>query len=264
MASAKSIRDHVRQTEFLKESARVRIDRIVRRLKPTDLLGDPKRVARDLTEAVSNSMLGEIGDTLAESRKWSKSIGFEQVTAKEARAIANEAVAEWSAVFEKRAASVLGDLQGQLARDIKRGLSDKTLAKAMQSEQFRERLYGELIRPTKQMGPSLLNDIGARVRDTAMGRAKGKLVWVTTEDAHVCSDTFETACGERHDEKMTAADWREFGLPGSVILLCSSFGRQQCRCELVHSDTREADLMDRVDVSESIAAGKAQAREELG
>lgn len=262
MASARRVRDHVKQVEFLKEASRIRVERLVRQIKPEELFGNPVRLARRLAEDAQNGMLGEIGDMVRESNSWSKSLGFDPLSPKESNALVREAVAEWRAAFEKKMTRTILDLQKNFRRDLKRGLSGDALKKALNRDAMKEKLANEVLRNAKPQGPGLVNEVDRRLRDEAMGRAKGLFTWLTLEDDHVCEDSFDTACADRHGETMKLAEWRAVGLPGSTVLLCSSFGRAQCRCEIVGADAKEIDIFEKVNVKDAIRDGKEKARDE--
>jgi hypothetical protein len=155
-------------------------------------------------------------------------------------------------------------MQRQIQRDLGKGMTEAAIKKALKREALREKFYAQLTGPLKPYGPAILNEIAARIRNEALDRKPGTMTWITLDDAHVCTDSFETACAERHGEELTMKAWREVGLPGASVLLCSSFGRAQCRCELVATDSKESDLLDRVDVSAAIKAGREEARADFG
>lgn len=262
MASAKRVKSHVTQVEYIKELSRLRMERLVRQIKPEELFGNPVRLARRLAEDAQNGLLGEIGDMMRESNSWSKSLGFDPLSTKESNAIVREAVAEWRAAFEKKMTRSILDLQKNFRRDLKRGLSGDALKKALNRDAMKEKLTNEVLRGAKPQGPGLVNEVDRRLRDEALGRTKGLFTWLTLEDDHVCEDSFDTACADRHGETMKLVEWRAVGLPGSTVLLCSSFGRVQCRCELVGADAKEIDLFEKVNVADAVKAGKAKARDE--
>lgn len=263
MASANAIRKHIENVEALKEASRIRIDRLMRQLTPEEIIrGNAVRLARRLTNDAGNAMLGEIADAMAEARSWAKATGLQPLTQREARAIAEEVMKDWRVAFEAQARRAIKDLQEQFRRGLKKGLSGDALDKVLKREKIAEKMQDELARKTKPLGPSMTNDIGKRVRDESLGRTPGKFTWVTTEDDHVCEDTFDTACADRHGEEMTIKEWRAVGLPGSPVLLCSSFGRIQCRCEIVASGSRDPDTFEKVNVKDAIKKGKDRARDE--
>jgi hypothetical protein len=203
-----------------------------------------------------------MGDAMAEARSWAKATGLQPLTPAEARAIAEQAMKEWRVAFEAQARRAIKELQQEFRKGLKKGLSGDALTKALKRDALKEKMRDELARKTKPLGPSLTNDIGRRVRDDSLGKTPGKFTWITTEGPDVCSDSFDDSCEPRHGEEMTIKKWREIGLPGSVVLLCSSFGKIQCQCELVASATRDPDTFEKVNIGDAAKRGKARARDE--
>jgi hypothetical protein len=260
MASQKSVREHIERVEYLKETARIRIEKIIRKI-PTDELirNNPVRMAKEITRSVRKGLEKEIQGALLEARNWAAKTGMDSLSIRESTDIAERVVKEWSAAFEQRTTRTLIDMQKQISRDLKRGVSGDQFKKALQRPAMKEKIHKEVAQKARSMGNSLTNDIGSNVREKALGKTPGKFTWVTTEDDNVCSDSFETACEERHGVERTAKEWRKVGLPGSTVLLCSSFGRIQCRCDIIANNSKEADLYEKVNVSDAVKKGKAKA-----
>jgi len=260
VASKKAIREHIERVEYLKETARRKLEKLILDTPPLELArGNTVRLARQLTKRATEELSGEIVEAFKEARAWSATTGMEQLTQKEAQAIADQVVREWSAAFQSRTTKALRDIQNSFARDVGRGVSNDQIKKALESGTLGERVQKDIAQKVKPMGNSLSNDIGSRVRDEALGKSPGLFTWITTQSDNVCEDSFDSSCAPRHDVTMTVKEWREVGLPGSAILLCSSFRRVQCQCDLVAASAKEADLYERVNISEAIAKGKKRA-----
>jgi hypothetical protein len=77
-----------------------------------------------------------------------------------------------------------------------------------------------------------------------------------------CDDVEENSCAPRHGQVKTLAQWAEAGTPGAPNLVCSIYSKglfSNCRCSLQPA-SEPATVLDPVDATEAIKAGKARAQ----
>lgn len=263
--SRTEIRKHAEQTAYVKERSKLAVEDYVRSLRARDFLADPARMSAKITDDALYRISREIQLASNEARRWSTAVGMGDVTPREQREILRRLIPEWQAATEARVKGRLEEIQARVKRELGRGLSEENLAKAMKREPIVQNLRDSISSMLSGSARTLVNEVHIETRDLAIrksGRRRGtqpKFTWIAVRDKKTCPD-----CIERNGKSRTMPHWMKEGLPGSIVLTCSSFGRRACRCQLIEDGTRAEELIQEVDVSKAVEKGIERAQDFAG
>jgi len=263
-----SIRRSVFEAERRKERARIRIAEIVAAVLTAEALlrRQPREITDEIVLRISRELRTEIDDLRATIEREAEIRGMD-VDEGDADAIVAAAEQGYTVRLTTAISAIVGAVVARGFQASVRGVTPAVIQAAMTSDRAIAQIVSSVAGAAKRETTALLAEV-ANLPMTAIAisspetRGLQSLTWITVGDENVCEDSFETSCEPRHGEVLTTEEWQGLGVPGSTNLLCCSFGRSQCRCELIPEELSAG--VERVTISDEVEAGKNAAREELG
>lgn len=227
-----AIGDVVHAVEYLKESMKLYVAKVTNMTSGVEAIGMPDEVTRDLLADIAGFFEPEL---LKAAKVAAKEGGFSMRSPENRRLLSglvDRAVDKFTARAAHDLLNELDDLGDSFAAQLEKGVPMERITAVLESDKFTNELHKKMQSIIGREAVNTINRVMQDVDDLAAQSRKDAGIedletWVTVEDKNVCED-----CAARHGQQKTREEWRSEGLPGSPLLLCSSFGKRQCRCRL--------------------------------
>jgi hypothetical protein len=273
------IRKHVESSEFYKEVARLSAVAIIAASSLDEMLHSPALYVDNFLAALLDVFDGHRDGIIDEARSYAAALGLVEVPLEDANAIADDA--ERGLLTDSRDAlsAALIPVDDRISEMLDSGISAETISKSFESDATRDALLSGFIATARGAASAWVNDIDrgiaeaaadaideAAAADAAISETQDdeppNFEWLAVIDGRTCDDQIENSCAPRHGVVMTMSEWEEMGRPGAPNLICSIFSKtgSSCRCLLLESGkTGRSEVVNPVDVSEAIKAGRDRA-----
>lgn len=188
-------------------------------------------MAREILDLLESATTRTIRS--ARNRAFSGFSGGRLSLSDEIRGTIDGAVDQFGLELHDKILGYLSEIRANLERDVARGASVEKIMGNLDTERAAKKFRDALSSIASRDANGIIQQVDSLVYTDAIaereitGSTRGAYVWVTSGGSIVCED-----CEPRDGKTQTLAEWESDGMPGSTVLLCSSFGVIQCQCSL--------------------------------